>query len=270
MRPPPEIHAHRGGPLVAGVPAFAEQTMPAFHHAGLAQRARLELDVKLTRDRVPVVVHDETVERTTDGRGRVADLTLAELRACRADVLGTAGVTTRVDAFTALPTLEEVLAFARDHGVALNVEVKNLPEHTDFDATGAFATTVAEVIAASRFPVQRLQVQSFWPADLETVGSLLPGATLALLVRPPHHASAVIYAAAAGYDVIAPAWPVSKGFVTDAHGAGLRVVTFTLNAPEDVREAARVGIDGIITDDPVMARRALVELDAHRPRQRAA
>ena len=242
---------------MAGAPAFAEQTMPAFHHAGLAQRARLELDVKLTRDRVPVVVHDVTVDRTTDGSGRVADLTLEELRACRADVLGTAGVTARIDAFTGLPTLEEVLVFARDHGVALNVEVKNLPEHADFDPTPGFATVVAETIATSRFPVQRLQVQSFWPADLETVAALLPGATLALLALGPHHASTVVYAASAGYDVIAPEWPVTRSFVIDAHGAGLRVIPFTLNAAAEVRQAARIGVDGIITDDPVMARRVL-------------
>ena len=79
MRPSPEIHAHRGGPLVGGIPAFAEQTMPAFHHAAFAQRAVLELDVKLTSDRVPVVIHDPTVDRTTDGSGRVQDLTAAEL-----------------------------------------------------------------------------------------------------------------------------------------------------------------------------------------------
>jgi glycerophosphoryl diester phosphodiesterase len=257
MPPSPEIHAHRGGPLVGGVPVFAEQTMPAFHHAALAQRAVLELDVKLTRDRVPVVVHDETIDRTTDGTGRVQDLTAAELRAWRADVLGTGLVTTRVAPFAEVPTFAEVLAFARDHGVALNVELKNLPEHADFDPTPACAHTVAEVIAASRFPLQRLQLQSFWPADLEALRERLPGATFSFLVRPPHHEGSIVIAAASGYGVIGPQWPVERSFVERAHAAGLRVIPFTLNTPADVRTAAAIGADGIITDDPVMARAAL-------------
>ena len=78
MPPSREIHAHGGGPLVGGVPAFAEGTLPAFHRARLAQRAVCERDVRLTRDRVPVVVHDETVDRTTDGTGRVCELTADE------------------------------------------------------------------------------------------------------------------------------------------------------------------------------------------------
>ena len=257
MRPIPEIHAHRGGPLVGGVPAFAEQTMPAFHHSAFAQRAVLELDVKLTRDRVPVVVHDPTVDRTTDGSGRVRDLTAAELGELRADVLGTARVTTRVAPFVALPTLAEVLGFARDNGVALNIEIKNLPEDTDFDPTSDCAETIGRVIAASRFPQQRLQVQSFWSADLDTVRGLLPRATYGFLTRPPHHPSEIVYAAASGYEVIGPEWPVKRSFVERAHAAGLRVVPFTLNEPADVRKAARIGVAGITPDEPVMARKAL-------------
>ena len=233
--------------------------MPAFHHAALAHRAVLELDVRLSRDRVPIVVHDETVDRTTDGCGRVGDLTAAELRACRADVLGTAHATTRVAPFVALPTLEEVLVFARDHGVALNIEIKNLPEHADFDPTSACADTIADVIAASRFPQQRLQVQSFWPADLDAVARRLPATTLSFLVRAPHHQSAIVYAAASGYRVIGPEWPVRRGFVERAHAAGLRVIPFTVNDPGQIRKAVRIGVDGIITDDPATARRAIAE-----------
>ena len=68
----PEIHAHRGGSVVDGVPTFAEETLPAFRHAWVRERAVLELDVKLTADRVPVVIHDDTMDRTTTCAGPVA------------------------------------------------------------------------------------------------------------------------------------------------------------------------------------------------------
>src|SRR5919197_4378587 len=72
----PYIHAHRGGPLEhldgSEVPAYPENTLPAFEHAA-RKGFVLELDVKLTADRVPVVIHDATLDRTTDCRGLVAE-----------------------------------------------------------------------------------------------------------------------------------------------------------------------------------------------------
>ena len=251
---------------MGGVPVFAEQTMPAFHHSGLAQRAVLELDVKLTRDGVPVVLHDPTLDRTTDGSGRLDETDVAAFTACRADVLGTGPVTTPVAPFVGLPTLADVLAFALEHAVALNVEVKNEPRHADFDPSSRAAGVIARAIADSGFAQQRLQVQSFWPGDLDAVRLHLPQATLGLLTRPPHHDSAIVFAAASGLHVLGAQWPVSRRFVDRAHDAGLRVVPFTLNDPAAIREAARIGCDGIITDDPVTARAALTEPEvARRP-----
>src|SRR3954447_11443494 len=83
----PEVFAHRGGPYIPGKPVFPENTLPAFGLAAL-QGDPLEFDIKLTADRVPVVIHDATLDRTTNCTGRVADKTLAQLRKCKADVLG--------------------------------------------------------------------------------------------------------------------------------------------------------------------------------------
>ena len=83
----PEVFAHRGGPYIRGKPVFPENTLPAFGLAAL-QGDPLEFDIKLTADRVPVVIHDATLDRTTNCTGRVADKTLAQLRKCKADVLG--------------------------------------------------------------------------------------------------------------------------------------------------------------------------------------
>jgi glycerophosphoryl diester phosphodiesterase len=86
----PDVFAHRGGAYVRGKPQFPENTLPAFGVAAL-QRDPLEFDIKLTADGVPVVIHDPTLDRTTNCSGRVVDKTLAQLRRCRADVLGVPG-----------------------------------------------------------------------------------------------------------------------------------------------------------------------------------
>jgi hypothetical protein len=159
----PAIQAHRGGPLVNGVPRFPENTLPAFRHAAHAEHAVLELDVKLTKDDVPVVIHDDTPDRTTtcDERRAVRSYTLAELRRCRADVLGTPGSTpTRrvVGSTVRIPTLAQVLRLARRTRARVNLEIKNLPTDNDFDPTAAFADHVIDAIARSQLPHGRLIV----------------------------------------------------------------------------------------------------------------
>ena len=87
----PGVQAHRGGPVIDGDPLFAEETLPAFRNAHRNLQVVLELDAKLTKDSVPVVFHDDTLDRTTNCTGLVKDKTLAELAECPADVLGAPG-----------------------------------------------------------------------------------------------------------------------------------------------------------------------------------
>src|SRR5262245_4408992 len=114
----PTIHAHRGGSYVNGKPTFPENTMPAFENAA-AEKSVIELDVKLTKDGVPVVIHDDTLDRTTNCTGPVKGKTLAQLKRCRADVLGSPGnpgglKTKKIAKPTVqVPTLKDVLAFAK-------------------------------------------------------------------------------------------------------------------------------------------------------------
>jgi glycerophosphoryl diester phosphodiesterase len=168
----PTVHAHRGGPLAGGVTVFAENTMPAFRNAWERYGAVLEMDVKLTRDRVPVVIHDATLDRVTVCDGRVDARTFGELAACPVDVAGGA---------EAIPSLAEFLAWARDAGAWVNLEIKNHPQEPDFDITNAYADTVVDAIAASGFPAGRLIVQSFWPGNLDVAKRRLPGAQMSLL-----------------------------------------------------------------------------------------
>lgn len=258
----PEIHAHRGGSYIDGEPAFPENTLPAFQHAS-AQGFVLELDVKLTADRVPVVIHDDTVDRTTACTGAVGSFTLAALAACPTDVLGSPGSGLRTAPATGpvpIPTLEAVLDHARRTGARLNIEIKNLPNDNDFDPTSAYANRIVDdieaAIAAGLSPSQVI-VQSFWPPNLDVAAARLPGVETSLLTLAQMNEGAPAFAAARDYDWVSPAWPVSPVFVAEAHALGRRVVPYTLDTPAAVSAAAAAGVDAIITDDPVMARGAL-------------
>src|SRR3990170_4488837 len=115
----PLIVAHRGASST-----HPENTLPAFEAAiGLGARI-VELDVRVSAEGVPVVMHDPTVDRTTDGSGAVHELTAAELARLNA---GTA------DAPTAVPTLAEVLDLAGDRA-AVALEIKNIPGEPGYDS----------------------------------------------------------------------------------------------------------------------------------------
>ncbi|MBK8295103.1 MAG: glycerophosphodiester phosphodiesterase family protein [Solirubrobacterales bacterium] len=120
----PYIHAHRGGDLENGAPSAPENSMAAFE-ASAEHGFVLELDVKLTSDNVPVVIHDGTLDRTTTCSGPVADKSLAELAECRIDVTGSEDnskpLTSKDPAKTLIPTLSQVLVLIRKSGVTANI-----------------------------------------------------------------------------------------------------------------------------------------------------
>jgi hypothetical protein len=192
-------------------------------------------------------------------------VTLEQLLACRADVLGSGERTAPAPEPVPLATLDEVLAYGRDSGATLNVEIKNIPNEPDFDPSRAYADRVMDTIVESRLPTDRLIVQSFWPANLDVARERLPGVQLSLLTLGPTNNGAPEYAQANGYHWISPQWPVGRDVVERAHGHGLKVVPYTLNEPADVQLAAEYGVDALITDDPVMARRALGRPDPPPP-----
>jgi glycerophosphoryl diester phosphodiesterase len=256
----PQIQAHRGGSVVNGVPTYPENTLPAFVNAA-AHGWVLELDVKLTSDRVPVVIHDDTLDRTTVCSGPVKSVTAAQLvSSCPTDVLGSPG-SQLGGAPTALrvpvPTLRAVLDWARDAGARVSMEIKNLPTDNDFDATLGYAKTVMDTVTASGFPRWRLVVQSFWPVNLLVAQLTAPGVATALLTQKELHLAGAIGSGLLNYTWWSPAWPISATEVRVAHLLGRRVVPYTLDFPWDVRAAAAVGVDAIITDDPSMATAAL-------------
>ena len=263
----PYIHAHRGGSLtsVKGKqrPLFPESSMAAFREA--ARRGFvLELDVKLSADDRPVVIHDGTLDRTTDCEGPVASLTLAQLRNdCEIDVLGTneneRPLGPKDERRATIPTLRQVLKLARERGVDVNIEIKNLPTDPDFDPGSGYARTVVEEVKQSAIPPSRVIFQSFLPANLEVVEAdpYFERAETSFLTLKSLEAVGPGLADGAGYDWVSPEWPLGPGYVEEAHSLGLRVVPYTVDTPADVRAATEAGVDALITNDPRMARRVV-------------
>jgi glycerophosphoryl diester phosphodiesterase len=259
----PQIHAHRGGSVVNGVPTYPENTMPAFVNAAAAGYV-VELDAVLTRDGRGVVIHDSTLDRTTVCSGRVDAWYLADLLAsCPSDVLGSpgsqAGGFVVPDLRVRLSSLREVLDWAKtspDHPI-LNLEIKNIPTEAGFDPTLNFATKIVKEVKASGLPAGQIIIQSFWPLNLDVSELLMPKVATSLLTLNALNAGGPAYALARGYEWVSPQWPVDALVVDLAHAVGRKAVPWTLDTPADVRAAAATGAEALITNDPAMAQAAL-------------
>ncbi len=181
----------------------------------------VELDAQLSRDGAVVVIHDETVDRTTNGRGLVANLSLAELR--RLD----AGGGERI------PLLAEVLELP----VAVNVEIKD----------SAAVEAVAQLVAGR----ENVVVSSFDLDALDRVRQLAPRLPLAYLSRQDDWRVVLERAQSAGaYALNPPRQAVTGLLVEEAHRAGLHVMSYTVNDPGEGRRLQSLGVDALFTDDP--------------------
>ena len=221
----PLIIGHRGA--AADAP---ENTLAAFTLA-LAQGADgVALDVQLCADGVPIIIHDTTVDRTCDGTGRVADLSLAELRLLT------------IDNDHPIPTLDDLFAtFGRR--TLYNVELKALGRGGD-----ALAAAVARAIAAHGVAEQVL-ISSFSPFTLRAARRHLPpGVPLALLrERRATRAAHALLRAAADH----PHHPlIDESLMAWARWRGLRVNAWTVDDPAEARRLLQLGVHGIITNRP--------------------
>lgn len=199
---------------------------------GMACADLVEVDLRLTRDGIPVAIHDATVDRTTNGTGPVKGHTVEDLAGLDA------GEGERI------PTLGEVLDLVRNV-TGLVVEIKE---------PGTEAIIVSALM--DRMP-ERLFLVSFHSESVATAKRLLPGAQ-AGFIYSEETGDPVGLARSVQADLILPRWDrVSHELVEEAHAAGLLVVPWLLNTEDDIREALRLGIDGFSSDDPCVARQYL-------------
>lgn len=228
--------AHRGA---SGT--FPENTLSAFRAAIDAQAAMCELDVQLTRDGAVVVIHDDTVERTTDGKGEVAELTLAELQ--RLD----AGARFRNGAVKGerIPTLDEVFAVTAGR-CGLNIELK----------AGGLEHQVAQIMQA-RDAFGDSIVSSFDWEYLKKIQQLHFNIRIALLADEKP-VDLMINAVAMRAHAINPRWDmVTADLCKAAHERSLKVYTWTVDADARMRALMEYGVDGIMTNYPERLRTVL-------------
>jgi glycerophosphoryl diester phosphodiesterase len=266
-----QIHAHRGGPIAAGEPFTPEDAQPAFDFADSIGADVIELDAKLTSDGVAVIIHDATLDRTTDCAGQVSQRTAAQLAECHVDVLGTeSNIKQAPGATVAIPTLADVLTWAKAGRRTLNLEIKNQPTDPDYDSTSRFATKVLDTVTASGIPRDHVLIQSFWPPNLDV--SEAAGYRTSLLTLANSSNGSIELAQARGYDVLSPAWPIpmAEGYVERAHAAGKQVVPYTFNKADEVQDAVTAGVDAVIANDVIVAQRVVYGIDCPAARLREA
>jgi glycerophosphoryl diester phosphodiesterase len=250
------VQPHRGGPNAGGTGSQPEASMEAFRNSHRLGVDVLELDVKLTSDNVPVVHHDATLDRTTNCEGQVRSKTAAEVAACRIDTLGTATLIRPAEGpGAAIPTLAELLEFARAERLRLNLEIKNQPSDPDYDPTQAFARTVLGVIEASGIDKSMVLIQSFWPPNLDDAKAA--GFQTSLLTLPQINRQGIQIARDSGYEVLSPGWPIDESYMQEARAAGKPVIPYTLDTQADLERAVQLGVDGLISNDPELAIRVV-------------
>lgn len=230
----PRLIAHRCGGALA-----PENTLAGLRIAARLGVRAVEFDAMLSADGVPVVIHDETLERTTDGHGSVAASMLSELQALDAGVR-------HHPAFAGepLPTLAAALALCDELGLAVNLEIKPA---AGFEAvTGSTVAALADACA----PRAGLLLSSFSTIALDAARGVAPALPRALLVeaipgdwaaRMQRHGCIALHASAQRLDL---------ALVQAVRGAGVPLACYTVNDGDLARRLYAQGVTSVFSDRP--------------------
>lgn len=262
VRPPVEVQGHRGARAVR-----PENTLAAFAHAIEAGVDVLEMDLAVTADDRLVVVHDLQVNpdlclgpdgRPPADRPAIRSLSLADLRRFDCGTLRNPRFPRQVPVpGQGIPTFEEVAALVKVSSflaapvVRLNVELKTVPGRPDLGPPAErLAALAVDAVQASGL-ADRITIQCFDHAVLRAVHARMPSLALSALLDQDRPADPVAVARDARAGTLSP----HHEWITDAdvrvlHGAGIRVVPWTADEPAAWDRLLRMGVDGIITDDP--------------------
>jgi glycerophosphoryl diester phosphodiesterase len=228
--------AHRGASAAA-----PPNTLAAFDVAVQLGADGIEFDVRLCADGVPVVIHNGTVDATTDGSGAVADMTLSELKR-----LDAGSWFDPAFAGERIPALTEVLE-ALGGRMLLNVELKG----------GSLLNDRLERAVANAIEVydlaEHVHLSSFNPLILRRLQGHAPHLSTGLLCTSPAWLKAAIGRAVApqGLAALHPHHTlVDEGYVHWARQHGYRIYVWTVDDPTEMRRLIRAGVDGIITNVP--------------------
>ncbi len=239
---PPRIIriAHRGA---SGL--YPENTLLAYRQAYEAGVDAIEIDVHRTRDDQLVVIHDPTLDRTTTGKGRVRDLTLAQIQTCDA------GQGERV------PSLAEVIQWAAPTPLRLCVEIKGDTETEELEIAEAIvcflkdADFIGRSILTSFSPVVLLKARAVHPA----VATMLDPSPQDGSLTPRQICEQTL---AAGANCLSFDFEfVTQAVVDECQLTGLALWPWAPNTPADIASMVRLGVPGIMTDRPDVLNKVL-------------
>ncbi|MGH9736579.1 MAG: glycerophosphodiester phosphodiesterase [Candidatus Acidiferrales bacterium] len=228
----PWVVAHRGASGHA-----PENTLAAFERAVQLGAPFIETDLHLTRDARFVAIHDATLERTTNGKGRVHDFTLAELRQ-----LDAGKWFDREFMDERVPTLEGILEFSRKYDVVFYLELK-------YDAAWGMHHALVAALRNAESAARTVMI-SFDPATVRAVQALDPSLMTGLLIEKEAGDFVGAASQSGARQICAAASIITPAFVTEAHRADLHVIAWTVNSVDQMREMMAAGVDGIMTDFP--------------------
>ncbi|MFF4172305.1 glycerophosphodiester phosphodiesterase [Streptomyces sp. NPDC001744] len=231
---PPTVIAHRGASSAA-----PENTLVSDEVARRGRAQWIENDVQPSKDGVPYVLHDTTVDRTTDGTGAIRSLTSAQL-----DALDAGSWFAPVYTGVHVPTLAAQLADLRQRGGNLLLEIKGRHSRAEV------ARIVEEVRAQNM--AGRVFVQSFDVPSLRYTRELAPELPLGLLrdTLDPDPVAVSADLGLAAYNVSHVALAARPEVVGRLHAANVAVNVWTVDAPARWKEMDSLGVDGIITNRP--------------------
>jgi glycerophosphoryl diester phosphodiesterase len=239
IREKPLILGHRGASKVA-----PENTLSAFQLAVKLGADGVELDAKLSADGQVVVIHDQNVDRTTEGTGLVRELTLKELRELDAGKKFSPQFKGEQ-----IPTLDEVFRGIEGKAI-INVELTNYATPGD-----DLLVKVAELVKKHDISDQ-IMFSSFLPGNIRRIKKLLPDVPAGLLA-PKGLLGALSRSWIGRFyspDLIHPYFTdVDEGFIQLQHTHKRGVNVWTVDDPKTIRKMIDLGVDGIITDDVSMA-----------------
>ena len=241
--PRPALFAHRGASQYA-----PENTLAAFELAIRQKADAIELDAKLTADGHVVVIHDQTADRTTNGTGNVANMELAQIKELDAGIHFDIQFTGEK-----VPTLREVF-FRCAKRIPINIELTNYA--SIFDNLPEKVASIVREYGMEGF----ILFSSFNPIALLKVKKILPEVPIGLLCLPGKNGAILRsrWVNRLSHTAIHPEYnDINRGLIRAAHKHNKRVHAYTVNHVSDIQNMFDIGVDGIFTDDPLLAKQVL-------------
>ena len=237
-----KVWAHRGASAYA-----PENTLESFALAAKMKADGVELDVHLSKDGEVIVCHDEKIDRTSNGKGAIAEMTYEQLLGYSFDN----GMPEYAGA--KVPTLRQVYQLLEPAGLTVNVELKT--DNTWYEGIEEKCLAIARECGMT----DRVLYSSFNHKSLQKLLSLDPNAQTGLLYYLPLGTDDSVYAVEQKAFAVHPHWKFChvEGYMESMKAKGVRVHPWTVDDPEEMRALIDLGVDALITDKPDVALKVL-------------